>query len=352
MLKNFFVNRASVRRIRESFRLTLAWRDLYYGPRLEVSLFPMSRQVGTHFTVGGDDNGDFTFALSAWAFSTYISLWDVVPESVRSRSRARAKERAERLTVQQRRRVYAYEVDPWEGRRTGIDFHHGAIWLAFWNSDNGWSRDDRRRWPWDGNGWTWSIHPIDLLFGEQKYSGKIGSVEEPVKVRMPEGDYDATCTTYQCQWSRQWWSGPMYWRTEIEIPAGVPHPGRGDSAWNCDEDATFSVTSAVSTTWRPTRQAVLDLELEVLRRRGGVTWRPAKKEPSTPSTSVVLGMDSVREGVAFEDATIDDIVGSKAELARAMSDVELVSPEGQLRVLKGQDPVEGGRWAVPAEGDL
>lgn len=328
---SFLKRRVQFRRVSDHYRLVAGLFETWQGPRLEVEFFPKSRLSGVSVTVGGDES-DLTFGLGAWFFSLYISLRDFVPQSWRSASYARAEQRAEELSKTYWRKMYAYELDMWQGRRTGVDFHDGSAWFTFWHSDNGWSDDDHKRWPWEGNGWSWTLRVVDILFGEQKYSGELEATEPAqIQIWMPEGPYAATFRTYRCQWSRRWWKSPMYWRTEIQIPDGLPFPGKGENSWDCDDDATYGSTSAVSTEWRPAHVVALDLALETLRRRGGCEWRPAPKVPKPDG--VIFKMDNVRDGVAFEDATLEDIKGNGAVIRNA-NHVSLMGPDGSTRVLK------------------
>ncbi len=109
-----------------------------------------------------------------------------------------------------------------------------TIWGEFCkNWGNSRSRD-----PW----WmSWNINIPDLLFGRSKYSEEIVR-EQDVKIPMPEKEYDGKGKLLLCTWKRPRWFAQKMYRTEIDVPEGIPHPGKGTCDYNCGDDKLFSET--------------------------------------------------------------------------------------------------------------
>jgi hypothetical protein len=202
--------------------------------------------LGISLTIGRHED-DFTFAVSVPGVGLYLSGEGVFPASWRRRL-------------------------PDDPHRTGIDWHHGGLWWNVWQNDFE-SRSTDPKWR------RGHFDPMDFLFGRDVYAQRpLKTV--PVEVPMPEKAYPATVTLFESTWTRRRWP---HWpltrrmvRSEIDVPEGVPHPGKGENSWDCGEDATYSLTCAETTV----DGAVAALVRSVLRDRrkyGGANWRPAAK---------------------------------------------------------------------------
>ena len=144
--------------------------------------------------------------------------------------------------------------------------HSGAIWWQFWRDDMGWS-SDIPKWR-DGN-----FNPTDFLFGRQKYSA-VEVEARPITIDMPERAYPGTAKSMRATWQRpRAWLSSTIMRAEIDVPGGVPAPGKGENSWDCGEDASYSMTCQASTIAEGVetfRQSVL----RDRRRYGGKDWIP------------------------------------------------------------------------------
>jgi hypothetical protein len=151
------------------------------------------------------------------------------------------------------------------GRTMGIRLFDSTCWLDFWNDPMEWNHDD----PW---WWHISIHPVDIIFGRTKYEEKTLTTERVI-VPMPEGPYPATVRIHEDAWRRPRW--PWVWkrmvRSDIVPDEPIPFPGKGESEYDCGEDATHSSTSSGETAL----DAVLYLVESVMQRRirYGSGWR-------------------------------------------------------------------------------
>lgn len=156
----------------------------------------------------------------------------------------------------------------YDGREVRVAIHDGAIWWNVWTSTSGWT-SKRPRWR-DGN-----FNPTDFLLGDEDYNKReIETVDRVVE--MPEGPYPVTVTMFESTWKRpRWPRARRMVRAEVKAERGIPHPGKGENAWDCDEDATYSSTSPASNP----DEAVESLRAYVLDRRrryGGEGWLPER----------------------------------------------------------------------------
>lgn len=124
-------------------------------------------------------------------------------------------------------------------------------------------------------------HPRDRLFGRLECTTTTGESIDAL-VPMPEGNYPAIITREVRVWKRARWPWPSRTRVDfrIDIPAGIPVPGKGENSWDCEDDAIFgtggwSVYDAIG---NAVRSAHRQRELY-----GGKNWRPAAGWPEAIS---------------------------------------------------------------------
>ncbi len=173
-------------------------------------------------------------------------------------------------------RHYNYKDDGSHSSRIGSDreisirVFDWAIWWSLWmpvdecRLDEPWYRRENFR-------------PIDFLFGRQDYSARV--IDEGVCViPMPEGCYIATYKTKFCEWTRK--RSPFKetrFRTEVDIPGGIPVPGKGENSWDCEDDAVNRVSFPGRTKW----EAISGIVETVMRDRiryGGSEWMNKREE--------------------------------------------------------------------------
>lgn len=121
------------------------------------------------------------------------------------------------------------------GRVIGISFHDSTFWVKLWEDPMGWSSTDPK---W----WSFTIKPLQIIFGKEKYS-EVVKDEGEMLIDMPEGKYEATYKRFTSYWKREraWWTKSIE-RIEVEIPVGIPHEGKGENSWDMGMDATFGTT--------------------------------------------------------------------------------------------------------------
>lgn len=163
----------------------------------------------------------------------------------------------------------AYEALPrsW-GRTTGVIWFEDRLRLE-WNCDSSeWSNERGPK-----HGKEWSCCPRDWLLGQSKYSREDLSVVA-VPVVMPERAYLAQVTMHQDSWKRPRWPWPKrLLRATIDVPAGIPFPGKGENSWDCGEDATYSMTCPAADPEEAARKLRDSVLLSRLR-YGGKDWVP------------------------------------------------------------------------------
>lgn len=153
-------------------------------------------------------------------------------------------------------------------RRIGIDIRLPVIIIYPWCHPTDWSRNKRN---------SIYINLKDAVLGRKKYSEGPATSKEII-INMPEGDYQGTYKKYVAHWKRPRW--PIIdsvARVEIDIPEGIPFPGKGENSWDCGDDACFGITVSAKTI----DEAVSKLIQSVIRDRehyGGASWTPPIKQ--------------------------------------------------------------------------
>lgn len=120
------------------------------------------------------------------------------------------------------------------GRQIGLRFFSNALWVSIWE-DPMESRGKDPRW------WRFHIDFADLILGKRKHTREVLQSGQ-VTIDMPEGEYPATYEVERRTWKRPRWPFPKVHETiDFDIPAGIPHEGKGENSWDCGMDATFGI---------------------------------------------------------------------------------------------------------------
>lgn len=97
-------------------------------------------------------------------------------------------------------------------------------------------------------------------------------------VPMPEGNYAATIKREDRTWKRKRWPWPSQRRTDysIDIPGGIPVPGKGENSWDCEDDGIYGTggSSPIDAVANATRAA-----LRQRARYAGPGWVPTAGWP-------------------------------------------------------------------------
>jgi hypothetical protein len=118
------------------------------------------------------------------------------------------------------------------------------------------------------------LHFGDLLLGKRKYTCEYGEWHDAT-CEMPEGSYTTRVRTMLQEWKRPRWPWPrVRGGYDIEIPGGVPIPGKGENSWDCGEDAVMATGSNAPTIEEAMKELAASV-METRKRYGGDDWRPA-----------------------------------------------------------------------------
>lgn len=247
----------------------------YESIGLAVEVSDRAKLTLIDFKFGGEDE-DFGLSLGAHWLHVHLALQRIFSWDTRGKVYEWAKRRAKKLGG------YAFEYDPFQGRSiVAASFHDSTIWLNLWNSPMSWSHDDRKKWPWDGNGWSFNLDVKDLALGKATYEERVKRVERS-EVIMPEGRYPAKVTFSKVRWKRRFGLGKWWWRVSVDVEGGIPFPGKGENSWDCGDDATFGSTEPIERCVGPAHvycDRTAKYVLERRQRYGDLAYVPAKGWP-------------------------------------------------------------------------
>lgn len=232
---------------------------------VEVSGFDSTPMI--RFNIDGGER-DFTLAI-AFGIAIYLTFSHFLPESWYPTDESKH-----------------YGSLPGE-REVSLKFHHWALWWCFWKDDSYWSSSDSKL-------RSGSFNLRDFFIG--KHSCKWLELETEMCIAsMPEGNYRIEVTKKLRTDSWQRW--PSKKSISWEIKAGyydsekkwvsfpVPVEGKGENSWDCDEDATYSMSfpAKYGKNIETHQQAAMYFEESMKKsrlRRGGKNWLPKahKKE--------------------------------------------------------------------------
>jgi hypothetical protein len=122
----------------------------------------------------------------------------------------------------------------YESRVSRVTVHSGKLWTELWARENTWSKSD----PWWMHG-AIRLNPLDVLFGERRYTYE--DVGDPVTatVRMPEGDsHEVTLQLRRRIHGRRHGRQKKAWTVDWASSVGIPV--RNDS-WKGDNTLASGV---------------------------------------------------------------------------------------------------------------
>lgn len=188
---------------------------------------------------GGDSNLEITASLWVWPVSLYAGM-----DLRRTRSLVR------RITKGR-----------WDGEReiaVRLARADGGTWRwSFWHPTDSWSSKTPK---WRNGSWC----PLTSILGRWEFSEEVLGTTQAV-VPMPEGTYPATVTMDRATWRRKRF--PFISKTmlgaKVEVEGGIGHPGKGENAWDCGDDAIYSISCRAATV----EEAIGQMVASVLRNR-------------------------------------------------------------------------------------
>jgi hypothetical protein len=189
---------------------------LWFGKNEETDLTIewnlLSKRLG--FSIGlGHYDCALSLGLRLFLFSIYFEL-----ENSRLKSWIRNKTKR-------------HDEQYGSGRELGINFHSSCIWVNLWN-DPMQSRSTDPKW------WHISIDLKDKIFGKETYKSFLLDTGECF-IRLPEKEYVAKYTKKLICYKRSRWFEEKKVFLNVEVPKGIPIPGKGTTSYNCGDDAIF-----------------------------------------------------------------------------------------------------------------
>ncbi len=150
-------------------------------------------------------------------------------------------------------------------REVSVRLHGGSLYWNFWTPSMEWS-SKTPRWR---NG---SFNFVDLVLGRSKYSEREVETRD-VLVPMPEGAYPAKAMLREDTWRRPRWPwARRLMRVSIDIPGGIPKPGKGENSWDCGDDATMGITTPARSIPEGVGRLVGSVLSDRVRRGGWRDW--------------------------------------------------------------------------------
>lgn len=131
-----------------------------------------------------------------------------------------------------------------EEREVSISFHGGSLWWNFWVSEE-WSSWTKNK-TWRKGCW----HIVDWIKGKHKYE-RIEQYRDEHILPFYEGNYNVEVIRYLRidKWPRwktkkavSWEVRAGYYEEGKFIEKPIPVEGKGENSWDCDEDATWSIS--------------------------------------------------------------------------------------------------------------
>jgi hypothetical protein len=160
---------------------------------------------------------------------------------------------------------------------SGFYISEGSMRFELWHSGNDCMYCDGygehpKRWI----GWYRHIFIKEALLGRVKYESKVIETHQ-TSVTMPEGSYPAIVTIHQDTWRHHDWPFRLFPRVRtsarIEVPKGIPVPGKGENDYDCGEDAIYSTGSSEPTVHAAV-SSIISSALRDRERYGGQNWQP------------------------------------------------------------------------------
>lgn len=198
----------------------------FYNHKKHVSIEICGWKSNASISVAADgDEGDVTFHLALF-FGTWITFSGFIPN-----------------------KWYPTYISSYSGnpisdeRRFSIAFHNGSLWWDFWTSEEHTSWTKNKSWR------KGCFHIVDRIRGKHEYHTKELDRREFL-LPFIEGNYNVQVIKMERtdSWKR-WPKRKMicfdinagYYLNGEWVDTGVPVEGKGESSWDQDEDATFSM---------------------------------------------------------------------------------------------------------------
>jgi hypothetical protein len=191
----------------------------------------LKSSTGISFGLSHDFENDISFSIGLWPLGTvYLHTDFVLP-----------------MKLKKRLGLVLDEPPPgvcrskYQHKELSLNFHHGQGWVHLWNNPH----EGRSNAPW-WETFTFHYQPLDVLFGPREFEKWENGEWQDVHVPMPEGPYKGKARREVHVSTRKRlkrFFTERVVRHEVEVPEGVPVPGKGSAAHNCGPDAVYVSSS-------------------------------------------------------------------------------------------------------------
>jgi hypothetical protein len=161
-----------------------------------------------------------------------------------------------------------------DAKSFSVSLYEEYLWVEFFWTDPGmtWGKN-KNRFPAFRLSFDWK----SFLFGKQQYRLEQLVDWRDITIPMPEGTYPARYRIERRTWWRKRWLRKLIRvSADIDIPGGVPVPGKEEDSWNCGEDAIMKMGCSECDE-ASVIAAVVKSALSTRARYETVNWTPREK---------------------------------------------------------------------------
>lgn len=248
----------------------MSYRKFFWFNNHNKSIsFEVSRNLHFGFSISAD-GGDRKVKFHWWfLFSFWLSFRNFLPEK----------------WFPKEYNSYAKKWLHSAERELSLCIHGGQLWWNVWTSPMEWSSKTPK---WRRGNFNFR----QFILGKTNYSTKELEYKDFI-LPYYEGNYKIRVIKSNAKWTMR---RRLFWFLDIstdryEVKAGyikdgewkdvpIPHEGKGENSWDCDEDATYSISFGIKNKLlRNCTDVALEFWKSTMKDRiryGGTTWLPQK----------------------------------------------------------------------------
>ena len=150
----------------------------------------------------------------------------------------------------------------WKSYNTGINIHDWTIWVRLWHNED---YDQLKR--------SWSLNLERLFLGNTTYSNQ-EICSSYFELKLPERLYIGTAKLSRVNWVRDRfpWLKKSIIRCELNVPEGIPIPGKGENDWDLEDDKSYSFSSELTGSIEDSINKWIDYTISRRLKHGGEDW--------------------------------------------------------------------------------